>query len=62
MEENAYATLVRKPEGKRRLASRRPRWEDNTKTDHKKLNGRAWTYMTQERNNGQDLMKTQLRN
>jgi hypothetical protein len=35
MEEKAYTTLVGKPEGKRRLASRRPRWEDNTKTDLK---------------------------
>jgi hypothetical protein len=33
MEENAYTTLVGKPEGKRRFVSRRPRWEANTKTD-----------------------------
>jgi hypothetical protein len=43
MEENAYTTLVGKPVGKGRLVSRKPRWEDNTKTDLKKLNGRVWT-------------------
>jgi hypothetical protein len=62
MEENAYTNLVGKPEGKRRLASRGPRWEDNTKTDLlKKIEwkGLDWSYLTQDMHKGQHLMKTQ---
>jgi hypothetical protein len=34
---NAYKILVRKPEGKRPLGIPRRRWEDNIKTDIKKI-------------------------
>ena len=40
-----YRVLVGKPEGKRPLGRPRRRWEDNTKMDHKKLVGKAWTGM-----------------
>jgi hypothetical protein len=40
-EENAHTNLLGKPEGKIRLASRRPRWENYTKTVIKKLSERA---------------------
>jgi hypothetical protein len=49
MEENAYTTLVGKPEKKRRLASRRSRWEAHTKTNLIKieLESLNWTHLTQ---------------
>ena len=60
-EDNAYKISVAKPEGKRPLASPRPRLEDNTKTVLKQIecDGLNWTHMTWDRHKWQALVNTQ---
>ena len=38
-----FRVLVAKPEGKRPLGKRRPRWEDNIKMDLKEVGCEAWS-------------------
>jgi hypothetical protein len=41
-ERKAYKVLVRKPEGKRRLVTRRRRWEDGIRMDLREIRWGVW--------------------
>jgi hypothetical protein len=57
---NAYRILVGKPEGRRPLGRPRCMWEDNNKTDLRKIvwGGLDWIDMAQDRDHSRVLVNT----
>jgi hypothetical protein len=57
---NLYIILVLKPEGKRKLERSRLIWEDNIKTDLRKIGfgGVEWIQLAQDRDSCRGLVRT----
>jgi hypothetical protein len=57
---NSYKILVRKPEWKRPLGRQRRRWEDNIKTDLRKIvfGDVDWIHMARDRDRWRALVNT----
>ena len=56
---NAYRVLVGKPEGKRPLGRRRPRWEDNIKMELREMDYDPgdWTALAEDRDQWQPYVR-----
>ena len=59
---SAFKILTGKLTGKRPLGRSRPRWEDNIRIDHKKIdiNTRSWVDSTKNRNYWRALVSAAL--
>jgi hypothetical protein len=59
MMRNACKILVGKPEGKRPFGKHRGRWEDNIRTNLRKIEqGVDWMHLAKDRDQKQTLMNT----